>query len=135
MATRLEQLANDIGYLGPAHARTTVTTAGGERLAIPDAWNGKYVDFTAVSQDVYIRFGDSGVEVDIADRSTVASEVLTEVDDTPHLTIFAGTTKCVMIRKDATMTALGETTQTHFAHISGAATGVLRMTVSSGPGT
>lgn len=133
MTTLAERSAADIGYTQPAHARTTVTTS--ERIALPAAWNNMFVDFTAVGQDVYIRFGDSGVEVDIADRSTLAAEVLTEVDDTPHLVIFAGTTRPVLIRVGATMTALGEVTQTHLAHISSATTGVLRMVPSTGPGT
>lgn len=132
MTTLAERSAADLGYIGEPHARTTVTTS--ERLEIPDAWDNRFVDFTAETVDVYIRFGDGGVEVDRADRSTVSTEVLTGVDDTPHLVVFAGTTKAVLIRKGATMTATGEATQTHFAHISSATTGVLRMVPSTGPG-
>jgi len=132
MTTLAERAAADLGYIGEPHARTTVTTT--ERLAIPDEWDNRFVDFTAETVDVYIRFGDSGVEVDRADRSSVAAEVMTGVDDTPHIVVFAGTTKSVLIRKNQTMTATGETTQTHLAHISTATTGVLRMVPSTGPG-
>ena len=132
MTTLAERSAADLGYTGPAHALATVATT--TRIAIPDDWDNRFVDFSAEGLDVWIRFGDGGVEVDKADVSTVAAEALTEVDDTPHLHIPAGTTKPVLIRKGAAMTAVGETTQTHFAHISTGTTGYLRMVLSTGPG-
>lgn len=135
MTTVAERAACDIGYLGPAHALATVTTANGQLVAIPSAWDNQYVDFTAEGVDVWIRFGDSGVQVDRTGVTTMSGAALqTENAKAAHLYIPAGTTRSVLIRKDATMTASGETTLTHFAHISTATSGYLRMTVSTGNG-
>lgn len=135
MSTLAIRSASDLGYIGAPHCLATTATANGQLIAIPDAWNNKFVDFSAETKDVWIRFGDSGVQVDATAVSTTdGSGVLTDVAKVPHLHIPAGTTKPVLIRKGATMAATGETTQTHFAHISAATGGYLRMVLSTGPG-
>lgn len=126
----------DVGYLGPPYCRATVTSA--EVVVIPDAWHGRVVDFCAEGSDVWIRFGDSGVSVNRTATGGASSPVVLAENaspgTTPHLHIPAGTTRPVFIRKGATMTAAGEVTQTHFAHISANTTGFLRMTDSTGNG-
>lgn len=135
MTTLAERSAHDLGYVGAPHSRATVTTANGELLAIPDAWDNRFVDFHAEGVDVWIRFGDSGVQIDRTAVSTIdGSGVLTDVAKVAHLHILAGTTCPVLVRKGATMAATGEATQTHLAHISIATTGYLRMVLSTGPG-
>ncbi len=135
MTTLAERSAADVGYIDSPHALATVTTANGQRIEIPDGWDNKFVDFCAEGLDVWIRFGDGGVQVDRTAVSTVSTEALTENAKAPHLHIPAGTTKSVLIRKGQAMTASGEATQTHFAHISSGTTGYLRPVPSTGPGT
>lgn len=132
MTTLAERSAADLGYTGIPYALATLTTA--QRIELPAAWDNKFVDFSADTKDVWIRFGDGGVVVSATAVSTVAAEVMAEGAGTPHLYIPAGVTKPVLIRLGHAMTAAGEVTQTHLAHISAATGGFLRMTLSTGPG-
>ena len=134
MTTLAERSAAELGYIGIPYALATLTTANGQRVAIPDAWDNRFVDFSADTKDVWIRFGDGGVVVSPTAVSTLSSEDPVEGAGTPHLYIPAGVTKPVLIRKGHAMTAAGEATQTHFAHISLATGGYLRFTLSTGPG-
>lgn len=132
MSSRDERSAADLGYTGPAHAVATV--ASSTRLAIPDAWDDRFVDFCAEGLDVWVRFGGSTVAVSKTAVSTVAAEAMTEDATTAHLHIPAGTSKPVLIRKNKAMTCTGTPNQTHLAHISTGTTGYLRMVLSTGPG-
>lgn len=111
--------ATDDALSNPALARSTVTTSGGERLALPAALLGRWVRFTADGLALHVRFGDATVTVDPAARS---SSDLTPNGDEPHLSLAAGASLRVRVRAD----------WTHLAHVAAGTTGALRMTLSEG---
>ena len=126
MTSKTERQASDVSYKGTAFVRDTVTTANGERLAIPSGWAGNFVDFTAIGADVFIRFGtDNTVNVDQTTVSAIdGSGVITHNGKEPHLSIPAGSTRPARI----------DSSQTHLAHIASATGGKLRASLSTGDG-
>lgn len=105
----------------------TVTTANGQRVQIPAEMKNAYCVFSAEGFDVWIRFGDGTVQVipTAAGDSALASEVLTEDAQTPHLHIPAGQER---------HRRLPGGLYTHFAHVSTAATGKFRFGRLNGTG-
>lgn len=102
------------------------TNGSSQRIAIPTEWRGRAVSFTAQGQDCFLSFGDSNVAASGTNVSTVATEVLTAVNDVSEY-LPAGVTKRWRI---PVSTALC----THFAFI-GAAGGFLRFGPTTGDGT
>lgn len=123
MQTRAQKQAALLTRNGDTFQRATVTSA--EVCAIPAAWLGKFVDFTAATKDVYIRFGTAGtVSCDYSTASALdgTTKVLTATTAGPHLIVPAGQT--VPERIDESFT--------HFAHISAETGGILYATLSTG---
>jgi hypothetical protein len=125
MTTKAERMAADVSHSGAAVVLDTVTTANGQLIALPAGWAGKYVDFTAIGQDVFIRFGtDTSVQVATTATTVGGAGALTHTGKEPHLPIPAGTTRPERIGS----------TITHFAHVSGATGGKLYVSLSTGDG-
>jgi hypothetical protein len=115
--------AANVSHSGDTFQRATVTSA--EVCAIPAAWAAKYVDFTATTVDVFIRFGTADTvscDYTTASARDGTTKVLTATTAGPHLFVAAGTT--VSERVDSSFT--------FFAHISSATTGRLYATLSTG---
>lgn len=123
MSKAVEQ-ASDLSHNSTStYQRATVTTP--EVLAIPAEWVGKYVEFTAIAQDVYVRFGtSSSVTCDPTTVSAVASFVMTATPNGAHLVIPAGQSRHERIHNG----------WTHLAHDSTATGGVLFMNLATGDG-
>lgn len=125
MSSKTERMASDVSRKGDTYQLATVATA--QVCAIPTAWSGKYVDFSAVTKDVYIRFGTADTvscDYTTASARDGTTKVLTATTAGPHLIIAAGT--MVPERVDASYT--------HFAHISAATGGILYAVLSTGDG-
>lgn len=90
------------------------TSATSQRILIPADMRNVFCAFQARTEDVFIRFGGETVSVTITDVSTVASEVLTEDVNTPHLHVPAGQMRTARLEYGKF---------THFAHRSAGATG------------
>lgn len=137
MTTAAERQALDVGYRSSRYQRPGSTSA--ETLAIPDAWYGKYVDFafldTSASTNVcYVLFGaDNTVAASVAPTdSVVTTNVMTPIDTGgSHIQIPSGTVRPVRIPPK---NAAGVGPIAFFSHIEGAASGKLRMTLSTGEG-
>lgn len=123
MNDKVTRQANDLTPGEKGYARNTVTSA--ERLEIPADMQDRFCVFQAVDQDVYIRFGGGTVTVDETAVSSVASEVLTEDNTSPHLHVPAGTEK---------HRRLPAGRFTHFSHKSGATGGKLIFGAATGDG-
>lgn len=134
MTSKSERQASDVGYTGDSYE--LAGTTGSVVAAIPDAWKGKYVDFefidTAATTNIsYVKFGSV---------NTVAATI------SPTASAIDGTTKAMTaIAADAgshirlhhaqpRAIRIPLTGVTYFAHIEGAATGRLKMTLSTGDG-
>lgn len=125
MTTKAERMAADYSHNGSTYQRDNVTTA--EVCAIPSAWLGKFVDFTAIGTNVFIRFGTADT-VDL-DRTTASArdggtKALTATTAGAHLVIPDGQVRSERI----------DASWTHFAHEGTAATGQLYMALSTGDG-
>lgn len=113
-----------------AHMLASVTTANGQRLALPTGWAGKYVWMQAVAGsgaavDIGVNFGTSGVQVDLTSASTVTAEALSANATAPDVYLVASALpQRVRVPSDAT----------HFAHIGTATTGRLRFGLATGTG-
>lgn len=119
----IEHQAADVSYNGDALMRDNVTSA--ERIAIPESWRRKYVDFTAMGADLYVRFGDETVTVDIGTETPIdGSGVPSFGGAEPHLIVLAGQTKPARIDRS----------HTHFAHVASAAAGHMHAVDSTGDG-
>jgi hypothetical protein len=92
------------------------TAATHQRIAIPPTWRGRFVDFAAVTLDVYVVFGGSAVQAAADDQSSVTSEVIT-YDVNSAFPVFAGSSKTWKIPHDPSVT--------HFSFIASGATGRL----------
>jgi hypothetical protein len=126
MTTKAERQAADVQHNGTPFLRANHTTANGELVAIPAEWLGKYVDFTALGADVFVRFGsDNTVQVSASAVSTNTSGTLAATGKEPHLIIPAGSTKPERIKL---------TGWTHFAWIASAASGTSHFVPSTGDG-
>jgi hypothetical protein len=107
------------------YQRDTVTTA--EVIVIPADMQDQFCEFTAIAQDVAIRFGTSdSVGVTIAQASGLASGVLSANAATPHILVPAGRT---VVRR------IPGGKWSHFAHRSGATGGRLLFGSVTGKGT
>lgn len=127
MTTSAERQAADLSHNGDTYQRDTVTTADGELCAVPAAWAGKFVEFTAWGQDVYIRFGaDANVDVNFTTASARdgGTFALTATTKGPHLIIPAGQSRHERI----------DSSWTHFAHISPTTGGRLFAVLATGDG-
>lgn len=125
MSSKTERMASDVSRKGDTYQRATVATA--EVCAIPAAWSGKFVDFSAVTKEVYIRFGTADTvscDYTTASARDAGTKALTATTAGPHLIIPAGST--VPERVDSAYT--------HFAHISSATGGILYAVLSTGDG-
>jgi hypothetical protein len=124
MTTKAERMAADVSYTGDAFVRDTVTSD--ELLVIPTAWRGKYVTFSAIGADVFVRFGtDNTVACDQTTVSTIdGSGNITFGGAEPHVSIAAGTTQPARI----------DASQTHMAWIASATGGKFRAALSTGDG-
>jgi hypothetical protein len=123
--SKVERMAADVSRNSATFQRDTVATA--EVCAIPAAWLGKFVDFSAVTKEVYIRFGTADTvscDYTTASARDAGTKALTATTAGPHLIIAAGAT--VPERVDASYT--------HFAHISSATGGKLYAVLSTGDG-
>lgn len=130
--TVAERAAGDLGYPGEAWIRDTVTTANGERLTIPPAWYGKYLQITVVgSATVFIRIGDVTVQVDGTTATGGTPPATTPTGKEPHVIVAAGIDAPARIAK-----ALGTATQTqtHLAHVASAAGSKLYIRLATGDG-
>lgn len=128
MMLHLVELAAADYRLGPTpYCRATVTTANGERVALPaDCLPGAgHIEFFAQTTDVFIRFGDATVEVDATQASTLSGGAITVPGaKVPHLFIPANTSSSPKIPAGVT----------HFAHISPGTGGFLRFVNATGKG-
>jgi hypothetical protein len=123
MTTQAERQAANVSHNGDTFQRTTVATA--EVCAVPAAWLGKYVEFTATVVDVHIRFGAViGVTCDYTTASALdgTTKVLTATPSGPHLIIPAGQSRHEKI----------DSAWLYFAHISSATTGKLYGVLATG---
>ena len=124
MSKSTEQAA-DVQHNGTPYLRTALTTANGELVVIPTEWLGKYVEFTAMDCNAFVRFGtSSGVQVDAATVSTNTAGALAATGKEPHLAIPSGSSKHERILA----------TWTHLAFICSNATGKFYMCLATGTG-
>lgn len=95
MTTAASRQADNVAYPGDSYVRVT-TTSSVPHFA-PTAWHNKYVDITAITGDVYIRFGTDGtVSVDNTTESVrTGTTALAAATSGPHLIIPAGQTRAV----------------------------------------
>lgn len=124
--SKATQQAADVQHNGTPYLRTALTTANGELCITPTEWTGKYVEFTAIGCDFFIRFGTTaGVQVDATTASTNTAGALTAPGaKEPHLAIPSGSSKHERILA----------TWTHFAFICSNATGKVYMCLATGAG-
>jgi hypothetical protein len=123
MTTKAEREAANVSHTGDVFIRATVTSA--EVCAIPAAWSNKFVEFSAMGADVYIRFGTA--DTVSCDYTTVSSrdgttEILTATTSGPHLIIPAGTSKHERV----------DSGWSYFAHKDSSASGYLYATLATG---
>lgn len=124
MSKATEQAA-DVQHNGTPYLRTALTTANGEMCVMPAEWVGKYVEFTAIDCNMFVRFGtSSGVQVDATTVSTNTAGTLAATGKEPHLEIVSGSSKHERIL----------VTWTHFAFICSNATGKVYMCLATGTG-
>lgn len=123
MTTKAERQAANLSHTGDVFIRSTVTSA--EVCAVPAAWSGNYVEFSAMEEDVFIRFGTSasvGVDQSTASARNGTTLALTATTAGPHLVIPAGTSKHERV----------DSSWTHFAHIASGTTGKLYAALATG---
>lgn len=124
MSSRIERMAAD-DTAGTPNARTNVTSA--EVILLTDAGlvAGQFAKFLTTTTTTHIRWGTAGtVTVDHTTRNTGTPPATTAAANAPHETLVAGIEKRMRIPPGTT----------HFAHISEAATGVLRFCDATGEG-
>jgi hypothetical protein len=123
MTTTAERQAANVSHNGATYQRTTVAAA--EVCAIPAAWVGQYVEFTATTVDVCIRFGAADTvscDYTTASARDAGTKVLTATTAGPHLVIPAGQSRHEKI----------DSAWLYFAHISSATTGKLYAVLATG---
>ena len=116
---------------GGVYARNNVATA--ELCEVPEEWKGRFVTFQAISQDVYILFGDSGVVAAVATRSGKSTNALTRADGASWV-IPAGQSLSRRVPKTYRNAAGVYADTSHFSFISAAASGHWTA-FSDGPGS
>ena len=124
MTSRIERMAAD-NTAGTPNARTNVAAA--EVILLTDAGlvAGQFALFSTTTTTTHIRWGTSGsVTVDNTTRNTGTPPATIAAANAPHETLFAGIPQRFRIPPGTT----------HFAHISEAATGVLRFRDATGEG-
>jgi hypothetical protein len=134
MTSKAERQAADVGYTGDKYE--LAGSASAVVAAIPDAWKGRYVDFSfvdpaATTNIAYVLFGSADtIAASISpgasaiDGTTKAMTAIAAGAGS-HIQIPHGTVRPVRIPL---------TGVTFFSHIEGAATGRLKMTLSTGDG-
>lgn len=132
--SRAERQAMDVSFTGDTYE--LAGTTGSVVAAIPTAWLGQYVDFefvdTAAPTNIsYVRFGNANTVAATISPGASAIDGTTKamtaiaVTEGSHMRLHHGMAKSVRIPL---------TGVTFFAHIEGAATGRLKMTLSTGDG-
>lgn len=134
MTSKPERQAADVGYTGATYERAGTATA--EVMAIPTAWLGRYVDLsfldTAATTNIsYVLFGAANtITASISPTASAidgTTKALTAIvaGTGSHVQIPHGIVRRVRIPLEGV---------TYFSHIEGAATGRLRVTLSTGDG-
>lgn len=113
---------------------TLATTANGEAVTLPTEWRGRLVEFTAIGANAGIRFGASGVQVDMTTASGGSRPAVTAGTKEPHFVVPNGATRCERVPPLNATLADGSTVVTTLAHIGDAA-GKLYCCLASGDGT
>lgn len=100
------------------------TSTSSKRVPIPPEWQGRYVTFYAVSQELNLVFGDSAVDSDYTAATEAGTTLPLTGNDAQGVHISPDTKEGVPFLIPASLA------MTHFA-VEAAAAGGLRATVSS----